>query len=68
MTQPTKREQLAAMRLEDFKAHLRTIAVEIQTQRSAAQRTRIHCWCAIARRQRERQSEGGADQSSEKTP
>jgi hypothetical protein len=26
MTQPTKREQLAAIRLEDFKAHLRTIA------------------------------------------
>ena len=26
MTQPTKREQLAAMRFEDFKAHLRTIA------------------------------------------
>jgi hypothetical protein len=26
MTQPTKREQLAAMRLEDFKAHLRAIA------------------------------------------
>jgi hypothetical protein len=26
MTQPTKREQLAAMRLEDFKAYLRTIA------------------------------------------
>ncbi|HEX3319403.1 MAG TPA: hypothetical protein VHR84_01755 [Terriglobales bacterium] len=26
MTRPTKREQLAAMRLEDFKAHLRTIA------------------------------------------
>jgi hypothetical protein len=26
MTHPTKREQLAAMRLEDFKAHLRTIA------------------------------------------
>jgi hypothetical protein len=25
MTQPTKREQLAAMRVEDFKAHLRTI-------------------------------------------
>ena len=25
MMQPTKREQLAAMRLEDFKAHLRTI-------------------------------------------
>jgi hypothetical protein len=25
MTQPNKREQLAAMRLEDFKAHLRTI-------------------------------------------
>ena len=24
MTQPTKREQLAAMRLEDFKAHLRS--------------------------------------------
>ena len=28
MTQPTKREQLAAMHLEDFKAHLRTIAGE----------------------------------------
>ena len=28
MTQATKREQLAAMRLEDFKAHLRTIAGE----------------------------------------
>jgi hypothetical protein len=28
MTQPTKREQLAVMRLEDFKAHLRTIAGE----------------------------------------
>jgi hypothetical protein len=28
MTQPTKREQLAAMRLEDFKEHLRTIAGE----------------------------------------
>jgi hypothetical protein len=28
MTQPTKREHLAAMRLEDFKAHLRTIAGE----------------------------------------
>jgi hypothetical protein len=25
MRQPTKRGQLAAMRLEDFKAHLRTI-------------------------------------------
>ena len=25
MTQPTKREQLVAMRLEEFKAHLRTI-------------------------------------------
>jgi hypothetical protein len=24
MTQPTKREQLAAMRLEEFKVHLRT--------------------------------------------
>jgi len=28
MTQPSKREQLAAMRLEDFKARLRTIAGE----------------------------------------
>jgi hypothetical protein len=28
MTQPTKREQLAAMRLEYFKAHLRTIPGE----------------------------------------
>jgi hypothetical protein len=26
MTRPTKREQLAAMRLEDFKQHLRAIA------------------------------------------
>ena len=28
MSEPTKREQLAAMRLDDFKAHLRTIAGE----------------------------------------
>jgi hypothetical protein len=28
MTQPAKREQLAAMRVEDFKAHLRSIAGE----------------------------------------
>jgi hypothetical protein len=28
MTPPTKREELATMRLEDFKAHLRTIAGE----------------------------------------
>jgi hypothetical protein len=28
MRQPAKREQLAAMRLEDFKAHLRIIAAE----------------------------------------
>ena len=28
MTQPTKREQLSAMRLEDFKSHLRSIAGE----------------------------------------
>ena len=28
MTQPTKREQLAATRLEDFKEHLRMIAGE----------------------------------------
>jgi len=28
MTQPTKREQLAAMRLEDFKEHLRGIIGE----------------------------------------
>jgi hypothetical protein len=26
MTQPNKREELAAIRLEDFKEHLRTIA------------------------------------------
>jgi hypothetical protein len=26
MTQPTKREQLATMRLQEFKAHLRAIA------------------------------------------
>jgi hypothetical protein len=39
MTQPTKREQLAAMRLEDFKAHLRTIAGEDpKSEISAARR------------------------------
>lgn len=39
MTQPTKREQLAAMRLEDFKAHLRAIARRIlkRTQQQAAE-------------------------------
>jgi hypothetical protein len=29
MTQPTKREQLAAMRLEEFKAHLRMFAGKV---------------------------------------
>jgi hypothetical protein len=38
MTQPTKREQLAAMRLEDFKAHLRTIASGSSEQISGAKR------------------------------
>ena len=38
MTQPTKREQLAAMRLEEFKAHLRTIAGESSEQISGAAR------------------------------
>jgi hypothetical protein len=38
MTQPTKREQLAAMRLEDFKAHLRAIAGESPEQISGASR------------------------------
>jgi hypothetical protein len=38
MTQPTKREQLAAMRLEDFKAHLRTIAGGSSEQISGAPR------------------------------
>jgi hypothetical protein len=38
MTQPTKREQLAAMRLEDFKAHLRTIAGGSSEEISGAQR------------------------------
>jgi hypothetical protein len=38
MTQPTKREQLAAMRLEDFKAHLRTIAGASSEQISGAPR------------------------------
>jgi hypothetical protein len=28
MSRPTKREQLAAMRVEDFRAHLRTIVGE----------------------------------------
>jgi hypothetical protein len=34
MTQPTKREQLAAMRLEEFKEHLRTIAGGSSEQKS----------------------------------
>jgi hypothetical protein len=38
MTQPTKREQLAAMRLEDFKEHLRTIAGGSSQQISGAKR------------------------------
>jgi hypothetical protein len=38
MTQPTKREQLAAMRLEDFKAHVRTIVGESPEQISGAKR------------------------------
>jgi hypothetical protein len=38
MTQPTKREQLAAMRLEDFKEHLRTIAAGSSEQISGAPR------------------------------
>jgi len=60
MTQPTKREQLAAMRLEEFKAHLRTIAGGSRNK-SAAHRVRIRCWCAIARRQREARRNEGAD-------
>jgi hypothetical protein len=39
MTQPTKREQLAAMRLEDFKAHLRTISGGSSEQISGAPRS-----------------------------
>jgi hypothetical protein len=38
MTQPTKREQLAAMRLEEFKEHLRTIAGGSPEQISGAPR------------------------------
>ena len=38
MTQPTKREQLAAMRLEDFKEHLRTLAGGSSEQISGAPR------------------------------
>jgi hypothetical protein len=38
MTQPTKREQLAAMRLEEFKAHLRMIAGGSSEQISGAPR------------------------------
>jgi hypothetical protein len=38
MTQPTKREQLAAMRLEDFKEHLRTIAGGSSEEISSAPR------------------------------
>jgi hypothetical protein len=38
MTQPTKREELAAMRLEEFKEHLRTLAGESSEQISDAPR------------------------------
>jgi hypothetical protein len=38
MTQPSKREQLAAMRLEDFKEHLRTLAGGSAEQISGAPR------------------------------
>jgi hypothetical protein len=38
MTQPTKREQLAAMRVEDFKEHLRAIAGGSEEQISGARR------------------------------
>jgi hypothetical protein len=41
MTQPTKREQLAAMRLEDFKAHLRAIAGGSSEQLSGAARSNL---------------------------
>jgi hypothetical protein len=60
MTQPTKREQLAAMRLEDFKAHLRTIAGG-SSEQSAAQHDRIRCWCAIAASQREARRNADAE-------
>jgi len=38
MTQPSKREQLVTMHLEDFKAHLRTIAGASSEQISGAPR------------------------------
>ena len=38
MTQPTKREQLAVMRLEEFKEHVRTIAGGSSEQISGAPR------------------------------
>ena len=41
MTQPTKRDQLAAMRLEDFIAHLRTIAGASSEQISGAPRLNV---------------------------
>ena len=50
MTQPTKREQLAAMRLEDFKAHLRTIAGEDPKREiSSAHRPNPVCLVEIMR-------------------
>jgi hypothetical protein len=41
MTQPTKGEQLAAMRLDDFKAHLRSIAGKSPEQISGAPRPNL---------------------------
>jgi hypothetical protein len=38
MTQPNKREELAAMRLEEFKEHLRTLAGGSSEQISGAPR------------------------------
>ena len=60
MTQPTKREQLAAMRLEDFKITFAQSLVHLQNK-SAAHRDRVHCWCVIARRQREARRKEGAE-------
>jgi hypothetical protein len=60
MTQPNKREELAAMRLEDSRSIFARSLADLRNK-SAAHHDRIRCWCVIARRQREGRRKEGAD-------
>jgi hypothetical protein len=57
-----KREQLAAMRIEDFKTHLRTIVGEDPKAAITGAPRPNPCLWAIARRERGCKSEGGVDE------